>query len=199
MLYNREQRTAAYKKLPQEAQDFVMSSGTTNLISELLKKSNLSQESLDIADSEILYAMLGLQTLDTAISNIATTSKRSAEQLTALKSDLQIKIFSQIEELKKNSANASPTEPEPTLKSIPEVKTVGATPLTPSVVVENDLPMVLPNEKPHDSTPEVSVSSQKKPKVEQPLTFEERKKLVPNIPDNKVHYDGGKDPYREPI
>lgn len=34
---------------------------------------------------------------------------------------------------------------------------------------------------------------------EKPMSFEERKKLVPNINSSPNKYEGGKDPYREPI
>jgi hypothetical protein len=186
MKFTREQKKSAYQKLNVDTQDFIMSNETTELISSLLNEEKLSGDQSESADSEILSAMYGLQTLDQAIEEISKITNK--QNLSKLKSDLRNKVFDYIDELNSLPQESVVVE-EQTLKNTPEVKTEQTT-LVPTVLVDkqNDLPMVVTGERPFDS-------AQGRPKTA--LSFEERKRLVPNIPDNKVHYEGGVDPYRE--
>lgn len=105
MLYTKEQKKEAYKKLSPEIQDFIMSSETTELINKYLNEIELSDDQNELADSQILYAMIGLQSLDQAISNIATLSNRSVETLSQLKSNLQNEVFYFIQNETKSEQN----------------------------------------------------------------------------------------------
>lgn len=99
MIFSREQRQAAYKKLSLEIQDFIMSNDTTELINDYLKKTSLSEEQSLTADSEILFAMLGLQTLSEAVSNIAKLVNKNVNDLSKLKTRLENNIFDKIKEM----------------------------------------------------------------------------------------------------
>ena len=99
MTYSHEQRKSAYNKLPWKVQDFIMDNDTTDLIKSYINKIDFNEENKDLADSEILYSLLGLQELQDAISNIAKTSKKSEGELIVLKKDLQDNIFKKIDEL----------------------------------------------------------------------------------------------------
>ena len=96
MIFTREQKQTAYKKLSPETQSFIMDTETAELITNYLKETTLSEEQSNLADSEILYAMFGLQTLDNTINNIAKLSNKNVDDLSKLKIKLQDKIFSKI-------------------------------------------------------------------------------------------------------
>jgi hypothetical protein len=93
MTFTRDQRQNAYKKLSSEAQDFVMSNETTDLIANIIKEGGIDKEYVNIVDSEILDWMYGLQTLDKAIENIAKESGKTTADLTILKNKLQENVL----------------------------------------------------------------------------------------------------------
>ncbi len=130
MAFTREQIKQGYAKLSPEAQDFVMSNEITDLTDKILRESGLSEEQVNSADSEILYALYGLQTLDTAVSNIG---KLSGKDTTKLKGELQENIFSKYPESgKPGVANDLPmVEPGETAHEVPHVEP--AKPPEPSV------------------------------------------------------------------
>ena len=117
MSFTREQRQIAYKKLSSEVQDFVMSNETSELISNLLSESGLSEEQSNVADSEILDALFGLQTLTEAINNIAKLSEKNTESFSKLKTDLENNIFDQMPKNTQGTSGVTPQTPEPPLKS----------------------------------------------------------------------------------
>lgn len=95
-MITKEQKREAYRKLPSEIQDFIMDNETTEIISACLKEVGLSEDQTNLADSEILYSMLGLQSFSVAMNNIAQIAKRPIESLLKLKSNLEDKIFNNI-------------------------------------------------------------------------------------------------------
>src|SRR5688572_33357372 len=98
MTFNREQKQVAYKKLPPEVRDFIMSNETANLIADSISKLGLSGDRAISADSEILYALLGLQTLSTAISNIAKLNNKNVGDLAIFTSEIENNLFSKYKE-----------------------------------------------------------------------------------------------------
>lgn len=86
MSYTRIRIHDAFEKLPPEEQGLIMSSDTTEVVETALEEINLDKEAVDLADSEILYAMYCLQSLDDAINNIAKMSGKSAADLSDRKS-----------------------------------------------------------------------------------------------------------------
>lgn len=112
MSYTREQKKIAYKKLSDEEKSFIMSSETTDMIEECLKTINLTGESLDLADLEIMFAMYRLQTLQTSISNIAKLAGKNEDELQYLKDQLQSNIFNiiqPVQEIKKDTLEKTPS------------------------------------------------------------------------------------------
>lgn len=173
MKFTKEQRKTAYSKLPQEIQSFIIDNETTDLIAEYLQKIKLSEEQENSADSEVLYAMYGLQSLDQAITNIAELSGKQVSELGGLKSDLEENIFNKIKSLGgSNLAANSVVENKPKInqsnvgQSFEQIILNQARAMQPARAPEN-----LPGEKPVEERPKIS---------------------VPN-------YSGGSDPYREPI
>ena len=73
-----------------------MSNETTETISNLLKQSGLSGEQAISADSEVLYALYGLQTIPTTIANIAKSANKDVNTFSKLKTDLENKVFNNI-------------------------------------------------------------------------------------------------------
>lgn len=96
MTFTKEQKKEAYVKLSPEVQSFIMDSETAELITNYLKETGLTPEQSNSADSEILYAMYGLQTLSEAIANIAKLNNKNINNLSKLKTNLENNIFSKI-------------------------------------------------------------------------------------------------------
>lgn len=112
MSYKHEQIQSAYKKLSPEIQSLVMSTETAEFTENALKKLGLNQDQSDTADSEILYAMCNLQTLDTAIENISKLSGKSVQELSEFKDSLYQEIFSKYEQFETKQKDLA-QEPAP--------------------------------------------------------------------------------------
>ena len=185
MAFTSQQSKAAYKKLPPEVQNLIMSSETTELISSALKGTGLDDEQANFADSEILYAMFCLQSLDDAISNIAKLSSKDVASLSKLKTNLENNIFNKYKEFGvKIEKPVTPT----------------LTPATPPT----NLPMVEKGEVVHDARLNNGSVGQV-PHVEQPVNTPvtppapQVKPEQPKVSVPDYRYESGKDPYREPL
>lgn len=100
MVITKEQKKEAYEKLSPEVQGFIMDPETTDLIERILSEHGLSEDQSNLADSEILYAMYGLQNLDVAVRNIAQITGKSETEIDKLKIKLLDNIFSKIDKFK---------------------------------------------------------------------------------------------------
>lgn len=170
MSYTKEQKQSAYKKLPPEIQDLVMSNETTELITNAIKEIGLSEEQANLADSEILHTLFCLQSLDDTINNIAKLNNGGANDLLKLKSTIQDNILNKYKIDIKEFIDTNKSESiAPT--SVPEIPPI-------------NLPMVERGEVAHD-VPHVEHPPEIKPEPKAPL------------PDYR--YPDGKDPYREPL
>src|SRR3990167_6282992 len=176
MTFTREQKQSAYKKLPPETQNLIMSNETTELISATLKEAGLNEEQENLADSEILYAMFCLQSLDDAINNIAKLSNKNPDDLSKIRSAVQNNILNKYKIGIKDFINTNKNTKTP----VPDTK-------APAIPPTN-LPMVekgeVVHEVPHVETPNPSIS----------LGASNQSKV--SLPDYR--YPGGQDPYREP-
>ena len=195
MAFNREQQQTAYKKLSPDVQDFVLSPETSAIISGALKRLNLNPEIVNQADSEILWAMTGLQTIEVAVESINKISGKSINELASLKSELKTAIFDKIDALKKPTPAITPQpQTEPTLKSIPENVRPTTQAMAPRVEVKTEqhlvnlIPPPVPPAKPIDLLPSKALN----------IADEKLKQVVVNPSQTSV-YRGTPDPYREPI
>lgn len=203
MTYTNAQLKEAGQQLSPEAKDFATSSEVAEIISTHLKESGFSGEQADDADSEILYALLGLQTLDDSMKNIASVVKKPVEELNPLKSKLRTDIFDKLTEIelahpKKDVAEKKPVvqttslipeiapeihpmiEPGEVARDIPH-KEQALTPVVPPSPIEKQAPVSVPAPTPVSTSP-VAQTTQK-----------------PKAPTPNSTYSGGVDPYREPI
>lgn len=205
MTFTPQQIRENYKRLPPGIRDLILDSETIELIATALKESGLSEEQADLADSEILYAMYCLQSLDEAINNISKLSGKSVESLSKIRATVQDKILSQYKIDIKDFINSS--------KSLLKVENL-QTPQVPEVAPEIH-PVIKQGETAHSvppigsarPTPSVTApSTPVKPVAPTPaqpetvtvITTETKKKEVnASVPDYR--YPGGKDPYREPL
>ena len=177
MSYTKEQKQSAYKKLPPEIQDLVMSNETTEFITNALKEVGLSEEHQNLADSEILYTFFCLQSLDDTINNISKISGKNTNDLSKLKSTIQDNILDKYKIDTKEFIETNKSNPiAPT--SVPEIPPA-------------NLPMVEEGEVAHTV-----------PHVEQPVTTTNSPQIKPEqtkVPLPDYRYPNGKDPYREPL
>lgn len=181
MVFALQQKQEAYKKLSPEVQDFVMSNETTELIGNFLKEAGLSEEQDILADGEILYAMFGLQTLSTAIENIAKLSNRNTDSFSGLKSNLEKNIFDKIAEI-----NAKNNEPQTEQETPREPKTQSGVGQSFEQIILNQAKAMQPAREAGSS------SQQQVDSIKAEEKTEEKQKVIHN-------YIGGSDPYREPI
>lgn len=102
MTFTLQQKKEAFEKLSDKDKGFIMDNDTTEKIGELLSTSGIDSGLVDFADSEILNAMYGLQTLDSAVDNISIAANINSEDLLLLKSKLNDYIFSNLQVKTKN-------------------------------------------------------------------------------------------------
>lgn len=222
MAFTLTQTKEAYKKLSEEVQSFVLSSDNTEVISKAMASAGITGKGAIGADSEVLYAMYGLQSLSQAIENISKITNKSLADLTSFKDELKTHIFDKLEALPISNPQTIPTVPAgDTLQTIPEPAPVKTETWAPSVVVENpdagkpvtaDTPLeptakdrlVGSLENPTASSSPVNLIPPT-PKEEGPLELlpPKAEPQAPNIepprkPVNQA-YANGVDPYREPL
>ena len=189
MKFTREQKQSAYRKLSSEMQSFVMDNDTTEIIGNFLKESGLSEEQENLADSEIFYALLGLQTLSAAIENIAKLSNKNIADLSGLKEKLDSQIFNELAKLqteKETGYEESGHKEKVEEKQNEEISTQRS-----ESGVGKDFEQIILNQA-RAMRPAVVASSEQQvvsSKVEE-------KKQEPKVIHN---YIGENDPYREPI
>lgn len=191
MNFTREQQKNAYEKLPPEVQDFIMANETTELISNYLKESGLTEDQSVLADSEILYALYRLQTLSTAMTNIEKLGNKNPGEFFKLKLNLENNIFDKIpQNTQKIDTEQNQTEPQNNIgesfeqiilnqaKAMQPARTQGEEPARPA----GEVPHNLPTNEPKSAN---STTSFVEPKEEKP-------KAIHN-------YVGESDPYRESL
>lgn len=157
-----------------------MSNETTDLIAATLKEVGLSEEQANLADSEILYTMFCLQSLNDAISNIAKLSNKNPNDLSKIRSVVQDNILNKYKIDIKDFIETNKTIKTSALEVPP-----------------TNLPMIEKGEVAH-SVPHVEQPVQP---ARQDLTGSQTqiKPEQPNVSIPDYRYDGGKDPYREPL
>lgn len=166
------------KSLPTPLQRAISLTPWRNIVSDISKKFNLDEKSTSNLTTETMIVVYMFEKPSDFVSNLMRELSIDIARATMLANEVDKQVFAPI----LDKANQLQEEMgEETLQSTPEIKSE-TTPLATTVVVERP--------------EEISASVMDKPKTA--LTFEERKKLVPNIPSNKTHYQGA-DPYREQI
>jgi hypothetical protein len=174
-----------YASSKEEVIELISSEELMRFISNTETKFSLNQEQRNSLGAEIASVLLGIMSGEQLIQksvSIKIPANILEEIHSALEKDLIPKIPKEVWDAQINTAKEILGGPQSTLRSIPEVKTE-STSLATGVVVEK-----------HSELPSGGVE---RPKTN--LNFEERKKLVPNIADNKGHYTDKIDPYREPV
>ena len=193
MTFSSQQPRVAYKKLPVDVQDLIMDNETTDLITNTLKEVGLSEEQVNLADSEILYALYCLQSLDDAINNITKLSNKNSNDLSKLKSVIQDNILSKYkinikDFIESNKTSVATAQPSIEKASVPEIPPA-------------NLPMVAKGEVahtvPHVEQPVVTPTTPIPPHSTTPPQSQTKPEPKASLPDYR--YPGGKDPYREPL
>ncbi len=174
-----------YVSSPDVIQDAISSDELANKITELGSENGLNSTQKNLLGNEITLRLIGITKKDSFVKKLVDELKINEQISSNISISFEKFIYSLVPEkiliAQEGYVQSKINSVEFNLQSIPEVKPA-ETALAPTVIAEkqNDLPMIVVGERPKTA-----------------LTFEERKKLVPNIPDNKSHYEGGVDPYRE--
>ncbi len=191
MSYTNAQLKEAGQNLSPEAKDFATSSEVIEMISTHLKNAGLSKGQAEDADSEILYALLGLQTLDDSMKNTASVVKKPVEELNPLKAKLRTDIFDKLTEIERAHPKKDAGEKKPVVQ---------ATSLIPEIP-----PKILPAIEPGEMAHEVerlptTDNPQPTTEVKAPTTYNLQPTVNSEPTSTPKHaYPGGVDPYREPI
>ncbi len=144
MSFTLQQKKEAYEKLSPSEQAFVMDNDTTEIISGYLKKYGLDNSMSDLADTEVLNAMYGLQTLDVALENIVKITGKSPEDLAVLKSKLEDNIFSKIKSI---TSAGSKTDINTAKKRVAEIVGKYGLSTSQATVLENEVMSVIDRDK----------------------------------------------------
>jgi len=165
------------KTLPQELQRAIAVTPWRNLVGSIAKSNNLDQPKGESLEMETLFVVYGFESQNDFVSNLMRELSINMDKAEKIAGEINVQIFLPILAKANEFSGSNPVETMQTSKE----KTPEQTQLAPTVVVEKhtDLPMII-----------------NRPKTA--LTFEERKRLVPNI-QSKSNYSGGIDPYREKI
>lgn len=143
-MFTKEQKKEKYKKLSNEVKSIILDNETTELIQYLLNKEGLNEDKADTADSQILYAMYGLQSLDDAITGISKITGKSVSELEALKSNLYNEIFAKIELLQTSNKK---TDPAFAKKRVAEIVGKYGLSTSQATVLENEVMSVIERDK----------------------------------------------------
>ena len=82
-----------YMSLPQELQDFIVSEDVKNIISETLNGQPLQQKQIDIFGRELMFVLLGLETVSSFTDNIKVNMEISISRAEELSRNIKQKIF----------------------------------------------------------------------------------------------------------
>jgi hypothetical protein len=226
MTFTLQQSRMAYKKLPPEVQDLIVGNETMDLIANALKEVVLNEEQANLADSQILYAMYCLQSLDDAIKNIAELSGKTVDDFSKLKSTLENDIFSKykinIDDFIESNKSLEPqTSPEVTKTTVTQ-DLIEAKEIHPMIeegeVVHDALMQHTTNNKQLTTEDggsnasrndlQLTTDNQQVPTNNTQPTTDNSQEMVGSIPMQPTTndkqpkpntYPGGIDPYREPL
>lgn len=192
------------KTLPQALQRAITLTPWRVLVKNIATANNLDEAKSESLETEAMLVIYGFQPQEELVANITREIAIDPVFASILDKEIDEKVFQVV--LDKANEIAA-TEGEETLQS---AASAPVEPLeeAPQIVVEPPKPgeanqksvnlIPPPPEEMKLEPPKAELSpSSLSPGGKPPL--EERKKLVPEMPDNKVHYQGGQDPYREPI
>lgn len=112
MSFTKEQVRAAYKNLPEKIKGVVTSPDISELILLTMKQAGLSEENVVQAEGEIFSSMLRLQTMDSAIDNIAKVTNISVEKFSEAKKRITQEIYNAYKEAGIKMEDAKETKQE---------------------------------------------------------------------------------------
>jgi hypothetical protein len=203
-MFTKEQIKSAYKRLPDNLQEYITSPEIDGKIQKNIELF-VNANNRDSADREIYYSLIALQTLETAINKIHNLGDNE-EALKKLKGVLAIEVFGEIkkqlnidlDEFVALNAN-SPVPAEPIVPNEDEREVVRAEDHHPMVEVGMTAHETQPGERAIYNAP-ISPNQTPAPKalqsiIETKLKESETTRQLPRTP----HYPGGLDPYREPL
>ena len=185
----------AVEKSSQEIKDFLFSEEVGQSLQDLAQKYNLNEEiSLQMVD-EVGYVILGLKERSSLKSALANIGVEKTAMLSIIQ-EVSRKIFAELDKIEatQNVPETVTNKPETDSEEIVEVKV----PEIPPV----NLPMVEKGEVAHDvpqpARQDLAGSLNLQPTIRQEQSKPEIKS-EPKVSMPDYRYEGGKDPYREPL
>lgn len=188
MIFTKEQKKSAYRKLQPEVQNFVLSNEVIESIENVSKKNQLSADQEDLLDSAVYEKLLGLKTNEELSSELITLLQAAPDKIAEIMKDLESNIFSELKKIE-SSVNSSPnSNEEPTKKEVTLVEDAkgNSDNIIPSTIVSSTTKESRQFE-PQTATPQTT--------LEQKIANQSNPELSAMV---KKHYPG-QDPYREPI
>ena len=177
----------AIEKSSPEIRNLLYSEEICKLLEDIAEQNNLNEETTLKMIDEIGYIILGLKERST-IKNSLGSIGVSQDAVLSIITEISRKVFTELDKIELNyvQKREKVEGPMPTVSSEPEQKTV-----IPEIPPAN-LPMVEAGEAAHD-VPHA-------PARQDLAGSEPEKKLEkPNVTIPDYRYEGGKDPYREPL
>jgi len=160
-----------FKKLPLNLQRAIKAVPWKSLVEEIGRANALDAEQTALLEQETMFIIYAFENPDDYVSNIARALNTSEEIAYTIAESIGDKIFVPISEKSEGHQQTS------TPASIPEIP-------------PSNLPMVEKDEVAHDVAPATSEVGNREYEV---------RKEEPKAPLPDYRYEGGKDPYREPL
>ncbi len=169
MTYSKEIIKKIYRSLPDELKQIVATEETSAINNNIAKAYNLNSQQRLEMGDEITMRLLGITSKEVFATNLGSRLKIDSEIAQKIANDVKTRILAKIPE-KILIAQQEYVQAKITKPAVPEIAPV-------------NLPMVESGEVAHDVPPARQGLAGSQPKV--------------SLPDYR--YEGGKDPYREPL
>lgn len=202
------------KTLPQALQRAIALTNWRVIAKNIATANNLDESKSKNLETEAMLVMYGFENQKDFSANIAKELGIDAVRAGVIAGEIEEKVFNVVlakaNELQESGENETlqsavnePVEKQETTPNVvvesPKQDDPNKKPINLIEPPKEEEEVLLEPPKPASSPVSLAPSTPQSQNTSKPKDFEERKKAVPEIPDNKSHYAGGVDPYREPI
>ncbi len=181
------------KNVKLEIKNFLVKGLWKTAINDIVQKNNLSSEQRAKLENEVLFVLLSMELASNFRQNIKNVLNLQESAAESISQNIYEKIFKNVENLLPTGYENGTSEKNKGIENSP-VSGLG--------IPSSNLPMVEAGEVAHEvpHVEQIPISQPTPQAVTPPQTpAPEKKSAPPNVTIPDYRYDGGKDPYREPL
>jgi hypothetical protein len=138
--YTKQQRLEALRRLPQTAQDAILSMELSEKFTDIMKRHNLRADEAGAVADAVNLVMVGLKPAGWLKQTIASSIKVSPEKLDVLIRDINGEFFAPIRKAMTETPHQSPTESTPAAVTKPQPNTITSASARPTAGVDRTMP-----------------------------------------------------------